>query len=322
MVTATTTAGTASAASARLGPVLSGAPHSTAPPSIAGAPAQGQVLTVSSTWSPSGSTYVYVYQYIWQRSTDGGVTWTYIDGSTAASYTLTTADEGASIRAMVTATNGYGQAQAASSVVGPVASAPPVNTVAPFMSGTTQRTYTVSVSQGSWNGVANAFSYQWQRSADGKSWTAINGQTASAYMLAQADEGEYVRALVTASNPDGAVSVPSNVTSAVVSPYPAANTVAPTVIGVAERTYTLTATLGTWTGPGLAFGYQWQHDAGFGWQNISGASASTYAVQASDESAYVRVVVSATNIDGVVQQASAPTGLVLDALPITRPHRP
>ena len=289
-----------------------GAPANSSLPMLSGTPAQGQVLTASTgTWNPAGSTYAYQ----WQHSEDGGITWSNVSGANSASYTNGVADEGTDLRATVTATNPYGQASATSSAVGPVVSDPPANTVAPYMSGTTQRTYTLNVSQGTWNGGGNAYSYQWQRSADGKSWTAMNGQTASTYMLAQADEGEYVRALVTASNPDGAVSVPSNVTSAVVSPYPPANTVAPTVIGIAQRAYTLTATLGTWTGPGLAYACQWQHDAGFGWQNISGASASTYTLVATDDGTTVRVVVSATNTDGAVQQASARTVSVLDALP-------
>ena len=78
----------ASATSAPVGPIASGAPVNTARPVISGTPRRGQVLTVSSVWSPTGTSYTYQ----WQRSTDG-VTWTTI-GTNATSYTLTTAERG------------------------------------------------------------------------------------------------------------------------------------------------------------------------------------------------------------------------------------
>ena len=83
-VTATNPYGVASATSAAVGPVASGAPVNTSPPVISGTPRRGQVLTVSAAWNPAGTSYAYQ----WQRSTDG-VTWTTI-GANASSYTLTT----------------------------------------------------------------------------------------------------------------------------------------------------------------------------------------------------------------------------------------
>ena len=161
--------------------------------------------------------------------------------------------------------------------VGPVDSDPPVNTVAPLLSGTSQRTYTLSVTQGTWQGAGNIYAYQWQRSADGTAWSAITGQTATTYTLTQADEGQYVRALVTASNPDGIAAQPSNATAAVVSPYPPANTVPPLVTGTPQRGSLLAATTGTWTGPGLTLSYQWQHDAGEGFEDIPAATTGLYS---------------------------------------------
>ncbi len=199
--------------------------------------------------------------------------------------------------------------------VGPVDSDPPVNTVAPLLSGTSQRTYTLSVTQGTWRGAGNIYAYQWQRSADGTAWSAITGQTATTYMLTQADEGQYVRALVTASNPDGIAAQPSNATAAIVSPYPPANTVPPLVTGTPQRGSLLAATTGTWTGPGLTLSYQWQHDAGEGFEDIPAATTGLYSLQASDENTAVRVVVTATNLDGTVKQASRPTTLVTGAGP-------
>src|SRR5262249_4661323 len=157
-----------------------------------------QVLTVSSSWNPAAS-----IAYQWQRSTDNGATWTAI-GTNVSSYTLVSADLGAQVRVIVTATNAFGQVPITSTALGPVATDPPANTAAPVLTGTTQRTYQLTVARGSWNGTGNTYTYQWQRSADGSTgWTTIAGATGPTYTLARADEGDWVRALVTATNPDG-----------------------------------------------------------------------------------------------------------------------
>src|SRR5262249_19646049 len=145
------------------------------------------------------------YAYQWQRSADGS-TWTNIAGATSSSYALAPADEGDTVRAVVTATNPFGQVTATSPAVGPVQSNPPVNTVAPAVTGTTQRTYTLTATPGTWSGPNNTYSYQWQRSADGgNSYTNIAGATNLQYVLGTADEGNVIRMLVTASNLDGIV---------------------------------------------------------------------------------------------------------------------
>ena len=54
-------------------------PTNTTPPVISGTPQQGQTLTVSTgIWSPPATSY----SYQWQRSTDGGTTWTSITSAT------------------------------------------------------------------------------------------------------------------------------------------------------------------------------------------------------------------------------------------------
>ena len=310
-VTASNQGGSGSANAAAVGPVLSGAPVNTVPPTISGSPAQGHALSVSSTWNPTGT-----LSYQWQRSTDSGASWSNISAATGASYTPQKSDEGARLRVNVSVSNSFGQASASSPAVGPVIADPPLNTLAPVMTGTAQRTYVLSGTQGTWNGAGNVYSYQWQRSTDGVNWTAISGATALNYTLTQADEGALVRLLVSASNPDGIASAPSNQTTTIVSQYPPANIVAPLISGAATRSSTLNATLGSWSGPALSFSFQWQHDAGSGFVNIAGATYSTYTLQASDENTTVRVVVAAANIDGTVMEASQPTAAVKGAVPV------
>ena len=312
IVTGANQFGSATATAAAVGPVASGAPRNTVAPAISGSPEQGQVLNVNSTWNPAGTSYAYQ----WQRSSDGA-TWTNIAGATGSSYALARADEGSTIRAAVTATNPFGQVTATSPAVGPVQSNPPVNTVAPTVTGTTQRTYTLTATQGSWSGPNNTYSYQWQRSVDGNTWTNIAGATNAQYVLGTADEGDVIRMLVSASNLDGIVTAASQPTL-LISPYPAGNIVAPTISGTPTRTYTLTATQGTWTGPDNAYSYQWQRDFGEGFVNIAGATGSSYQLGVADEGAVVRVVVSAVNPDGTILQASQPTTTVQAAVPVNQ----
>jgi subtilisin family serine protease len=303
-VTATNPYGVASATSAHVGAVASGAPANTNPPVISGTPRRGQTLTVNTAWNPGGTSY----SYQWQRSADGS-TWTDI-GAGATSYTLTTAERETRVRVTVTAANAYGQVSVTSEPIGPVVWDPPVNTAPPAISGTTQRTFTLTAAAGTWEGAGNTISYQWQR--DGAN---IPGATASTYKLAKDDEGARVRALVTATNVDGTASVASAPGAAPVSPFPPANLTAPVITGTPQRSKTLSATRGTWTGPDNMYGYQWQRDFGEGFVDIAGASGAAYTLTVDDVDAEVRVVVTATNPDATIFEASDPTTPVLAAGP-------
>ncbi len=312
-VTATNSFGASAATSAVVGPVGSGAPVDTTLPSISGHPDQGQVLSAVSTWNPVGTGYTYQ----WQSSSDGGTTWGNITGATSATYPLTSTDLGNELRLTVTASNTYGHAAATSAAVGPVQADAPINAGAPSVTGTPQRTGTLTATAGSWTGAGNSISYQWQRSSDGSTWLDIPNATGATYNLALADEGDTVRVQVTASNTSGVSSAPSAPTG-IIAPYPPANTVAPTVSGIAERGVTLNATEGTWTGPDLVYTYQWQRDAGEGYVNISGATAAGYTLGIPDEGATVRVVVTAADPDSAISQASAATATVTDASPVNQ----
>jgi hypothetical protein len=85
------------------------------------------------------------------------------------------------------------------------------------------------------------------------------------------------------------------------------NTVAPAVTGTASVGQTLTTTNGTWTGaPAPTFTYQWQRNT----SNISGATSSTYVIQAEDATNTLRCVVTATNPLGAVSANSNSTATV------------
>ena len=306
------TSATATASSA-VGPVVSGAPSNTAAPAITGTAEQGLTLTASSgTWSPAGAPYAYQ----WQRSADGGATWANISGATLSSYALVPADAGADVRAVVTATNVYGVASANSALVGPVLTVPPVNSAAPAITGTPQRSFTLTAAPGAWSGTGDVYTYQWQRSTDGGgTWADISGATTATYPVAVTDEAALLRVVITATDPHGAASQASAPTS-LVAPFPPANTVAPTVTGTVQRTTMLTATPGTWTGAPNSYAYQWQEDSGEGYADIAGATGLQYTLGSADEGATVRLVVTATNPDGMVMAASTPTVAVPGSPPV------
>lgn len=79
---------------------------------------------------------------------------------------------------------------------------------------------------------------------------------------------------------------------------PVVNTVAPVASGSARTSQTLSASDGTWTGPGvITYSYQWQSSANgsTGWANVGGATSSTYAIPTGATGNYYRCVVTGTN---------------------------
>jgi hypothetical protein len=96
-------------------------------------------------------------------------------------------------------------------------------------------------------------------------------------------------------------------------PAPPVNTVAPSVSDGAPREGSAaSASLGTWTGPGLiVYGIQWQR-CDPACADIAGAAGNTYMPGASDVGKSLRVHVMAANVGGIVAADSALTAPVLD----------
>ena len=180
------------------------------------------------------------------------------------------------VRALVTGTNADGSSQAASAASAVIIANPPVNTVAPSLSGTAQDGKALTVAKGTWTGVATiTYTYQWQLSSDGgTTWSDIAAATGSSYTLPAGSAGDVVRTLVTGTNADGS-SQAASAASAVIIADPPVNTVAPSLTGSAQDGQTLTVTDGTWTGIGtITYTYQWQlsTDGGTTWSDIAAAT--------------------------------------------------
>jgi len=92
------------------GAVAATPPSNTGLPAISGTAKVGQMLgSTAGTWS--GSTPM-SYAYQWRRCDSTGAACANIAGATSTTYTLVTADQGQTVRARVTATNGAGSASA------------------------------------------------------------------------------------------------------------------------------------------------------------------------------------------------------------------
>jgi hypothetical protein len=72
----------------------------------------------------------------------------------------------------------------------------PKNTSAPVVSGTTVVGSDLFCSQGSWTRNPTSYTYLWQNSPDGSTWSAIGGATSTPYTLQAADETKTVRCRV------------------------------------------------------------------------------------------------------------------------------
>jgi thermitase len=189
-------------------------PANTAAPVVSGTARDGQTLqTTTGTWSGSPTSYAYQ----WLRCDGTGASCAGIAGATSASYLLTSADVGATIRSRVTATNSAGSASAVSAQTAAVAAVAPTSTVLPAVSGTPKPGQTLTSSTGSWSGTTPlTYAYQWLRcDTSGASCTAITGATSAGYTLASADIGSTLRSQVTASNAAGSASAASTQTAVV-----------------------------------------------------------------------------------------------------------
>ena len=75
--------------------------------SVAGTASEDQTLTADAS-SVADADGMGAMSYQWARSSDGGATWTDINGATGASYTLGDSDVGSQVHVNVSYTDGHG----------------------------------------------------------------------------------------------------------------------------------------------------------------------------------------------------------------------
>lgn len=154
-------------------------------------------------------------------------------------------------------------------------------------------------------------SYAWQSSPDGNTWTAIGGATSSTLLLAEAQVGKRVR--VVASYTDGAGKAESSTSAAttVVTNVNDAPTGSVLISGTVQPNSLLSASDSLADADGLgAFGYQWQSSTnGQTWNDIAGATGSSFAPGTAQVGLRLRVVVS--YVDGHGTSESVPSAATI-----------
>lgn len=307
-VTATNPAGTVSATSEPTAAVTAALapPVNTAVPTITGTPTVGQTLSsTTGTWTGNPPP---TYARQW-KADDAD-----IPGATGVTYELTEAEEGARITVTVTATNSEGSASATSLATDPVAPAPaaPTNTIPPAISGTARVGETLTVTNGTWEGhPAPTYSRQWRRGA-----TDIAGATGTTYTLVEADVGQTITCVVTATNSEGSNTATSNEVGPVAGIAPSF-TVDPVLSGTPTVGETLSVTNGTAGGiPAATFTRAWLRDGA----EIAGATGTTRVLTEDDIGAQISVRVTATNSAGSDVAVSNELGPVVAPEPDPEPE--
>ena len=176
----------------------------------AGPAEEAEYVLVESTASPS---------WVGWREIEALSNCSDIAGATGTSYTLTPADIGSSIRAVVTATNATGPTAASSSTTAAIIPVAPISLASPSVSGTARHRQQLSATPGSWRGSPPiAYAYQWQRcKSAATSCIEIPDATHARYIVRLADAGSTLRVAVTASNAAGSATAASALTTPV--PY-------------------------------------------------------------------------------------------------------
>jgi hypothetical protein len=278
-------------------------------PVITGTAQSGSQLAVISNGSFSQSPTSYAYQWADCLSS----TCTAIPGATGSTYTLTSADIGASIEAVVTAWNGTDAGRAVSNQTAVVVGGPPTLVSQPVITGTPTAGQQVTVSKGTWTNNPTSYSAQWQRcDTTGSNCAPIAGLGGNAtYTVSGADIGHTLDVVVTATNNYGSGSTTVGPTAVVASGAPVL-TSPPTITGTPSYGQKLTVSKGTWTNSPTGYGAQWQRcDAsGNNCISIPKATSRTYTVIHADQGSTLEALVTATNGHGSGTATAGPTAVV------------
>ncbi len=198
----------------------------------------------------------------------------------------------------------------------------PENVSAPTVTGSPAVGTVLSGDLGTWSGTDLVFNTTWQRCSTAGDACADVARDVPTYTVASDDIGYGLRFVVLASNELGVVSVPSSVVPVVALPTGGAPYVVdpPYVHGVAKVGNALEAFPGHWVSfaGALTFTYRWERCAETDPSScapIPGAATDSYSVQQADEHARLRIVVTATDVNGTGTATSGPTSPV----PVLRP---
>jgi len=301
--------------------ISSGAPSPTGPvatakPSVSGTLAVGRRLTgFTGTWAGNGEI---AYAFQWFRCDGLGAHCTSIHGATSATYMLVGRDAGRTIGLTVTANDSAGPASAYASLVGPIASNPPllVATAQPLVEGSAVQGKAIGMTTGAWSPTPEKLTYGWLRcNTNGRACERIAGASGSAYTLGAPDVGHALVGLVQATFGTNSQVALSTATEVAIGADVAGPTLVagPTVAGIPVVGRRLTATSGTWSGVGtLSYAYRWYRCDGSGSRCnvVRGASKATYTLAPRDAGKTVGLRVEATDPSGTAHAYASLLGPV------------
>ena len=244
------------------------------------------------------------FSYQWisnDRTTDAD-----IQGETGATYTLTDANEGKTVKVRVSFTDDADNEETVTSAATATVAARPNRpaTGAPIIGGTARVGETLATDVlgiADEDGLENAtFSYQWI-SNDGTTDADIQGETGATYTLTDANEGKTIKVKVTfTDDADNEETVTSAATATVAARPNRPATGAPIIGGTAQVGETLeTDVSGIADEDGLenaTFSYQWISNDGTTDADIQGETGATYTLVAdANEGKTIKVKVTFTD---------------------------
>ena len=288
----------------------------TGTPTISGTAQVGETLTVGlSSISDADGMANATFSYQWLADD------TAIANADAATYALTSAEQGKTIRVRVSFTDDARHAETVTSPATDAVEARPNSpaTGAPAISGTAQVGETLAASTSGISdadGMANAtFTYRWTAN-DGSSDANIPDAAGTGYTLVAVDVGKTITVEVTFTDDAGyAETLTSAATAAVAARPNSPATGLPSISGTVQVGATLTADVsGIADEDGLdsvAYSYQWRSNDGTDGTDIQDSTASTYTLVDTDEGKAISVTVTFTDDAG---NAESLTSAATDAV--------
>ncbi len=272
--------------------------------SVNGNPQEGGTLSasLSNISDPDGAITSTTYQ--WQELI--GSTWTDLAGQSSNDLVIP-GDEGfvgKQVRVLATTTDDLGGTSSFSSAASLITSVN--NGSAGFsITGTPAVGSTLTATKSADDPDGNgSFSFQWQV-FNGSTWDNISGATASTYLLTPAEEGKDIQVLISYTDAQGFIE--SLLAPAVSVPFVDDGDAVFSISGTPAVGSTLTASKSADDPDGNgSFSFQWQVFNGSTWDNISGATASTYLLTPAEEGKDIQVLISYTDAQGFIESLLAP----------------
>jgi hypothetical protein len=196
---------------------------------------------------------------------------------------------------------------------------PPLNETAPTISGMPAEGKKVKASKGLWSGAKPLkFTLQWTLcNASGGECGDIAGAEGAGYKPVQSDVGHTLRLRVTASNPEGALSVTSAPSGVVAATAPKRKGRATLSTRAPVDGRVLTVGNGTFKGTApFTYAYQWELCVKRTCSPIAGATEAGYRARSEDIGKTLRAIVTAHNSAGAASEKTRHTGKVVAGTPL------